>query len=104
MSLPNVPDINPLITLKREEVFHMLLASIAMEEIGLSHVLNAEGEKIQRLLLSEDVCLDDMIRLNKSIERILRSIIKNQMLLQFKLEDVLSLEPTIGPEEDCHEE
>lgn len=36
MSLPNVPDITPRITLKREEVFHLLLTSVAMEEISLS--------------------------------------------------------------------
>ncbi|MET3210200.1 UNVERIFIED_CONTAM: hypothetical protein ABIC26_003148 [Paenibacillus sp. PvR008] len=47
MSMPGIPDINPLISLTRKEVIHMILASIAMEEMGLSNILHAEGEKIQ---------------------------------------------------------
>ncbi len=92
MSLPNIPNITPLISLTRAEVINLLLSSIAMEEIGLSHIMNAEGEKIQRILQFENVTLEDMLRINHSVERILRNIIKNQMLLQFKLEDVISLE------------
>ncbi|MBU8715802.1 MULTISPECIES: hypothetical protein [Brevibacillus] len=108
MSLPNVPDITPRITLKREEVFHLLLTSVAMEEISLSHIMNAEGEKIQRLLQKEEVCLEDMLRINKSVERMLRSIISKQILLQFKLDNILEMERKPGdsgdPAEDCHEE
>ena len=92
MSLPNVPDITPRITLKREEVIHLLLTSIAMEEISLSHIMNAEGEKIQQLLERDNVCLEDMLRLNKSVERMLRSIISKQILLQFKFDNILELE------------
>lgn len=105
MSLPNVPDITPRITLKREEVIHLLLTSIAMEEISLSHIMNAEGEKIQRLLEKEKVCLDDMLRVNKSVERMLRSIISKQILLQFKFDNILELEGKSGStSDDCHEE
>lgn len=92
MSLPNVPNITPIITLTRQESITLLLSSIALEEIGLSHILNAEGEKIQRLLQNESVTLDDMLKINRSVERTLRSIIKNQILLQIKLEDILELE------------
>lgn len=103
MSLPNVPDITPLITLKRKEVFHLLLASIAMEEISLSHILNAEGEKIQRFLQKENVSLDEMLQINRSVERMMRSVIKNQMLLQFKLEDVLNMEEDDSEIENEHD-
>ncbi|WP_432775262.1 hypothetical protein AAFJ72_18815 [Brevibacillus gelatini] len=108
MSMPNVPDITPRITLTREEVFHLLLTSVAMEEISLSHIMNAEGEKIQRLLQKENVCLEDMLRINRSVERMLRSIISKQILLQFKLDNILEMErKTCDPSEnsgDCHEE
>ncbi|MEM5611349.1 hypothetical protein AAHB63_16715 [Bacillus thuringiensis] len=50
MSLPNLPDITPDISLTRQEVINLLLSSIAMEEIGLSHILNAEGEKLQHFM------------------------------------------------------
>ncbi|ALP35341.1 hypothetical protein ASL14_03245 [Paenibacillus sp. IHB B 3084] len=92
MSMPGIPDINPLISLTRKEVIHMILASIAMEEMGLSSILYAEGEKIQRFVNDEDVCLQDILQLNRSVERVLRGMVNNQILLQHKLEDVLIFE------------
>lgn len=100
MSLPNIPNITPIITLTRQDSITLLLSSIALEEIALSHILNAEGEKIQRLLQNEAVTLDDMLQVNRSVERTLRNIIKNQMLLQMKLEDVLDLENRTSREEN----
>lgn len=47
MSLPNIPNITPKISLERCDTINLLLSSIALEEIGLSHILNAEGEKLQ---------------------------------------------------------
>ncbi|WP_238354028.1 hypothetical protein [Paenibacillus sp. 23TSA30-6] len=90
--MPGIPDINPLISLTRKEVIHMILASIAMEEMGLSSTLHAEGEKIQRFVNDEDVCLQDILQLNRSVERVLRGMVNNQILLQHKLEDVLIFE------------
>ncbi|WP_262384785.1 hypothetical protein [Paenibacillus terrae] len=84
MSIPGIPDINPLISLTRKEVIHMILASIAMEEMGLSSTLHAEGEKIQRFVNDEDVCLQDILQLNRSVERVLRGMVNNQILLQHK--------------------
>ena len=48
MSLPSFPSISPPFT--REDVVNQILASIAMEELGLSHIINAEGEKLQYIL------------------------------------------------------
>ena len=45
MSLPSFPNIDPPI--QREDAVNQILSSIAMEELGLSHILNAEGEKLQ---------------------------------------------------------
>lgn len=98
MSMPNVPDIKPEITLKRNEVINLLLTSIALEEISLSHIINAEGEKIQRFVKDHDVELNDVLKINRSVEVMLRNVIKNQMLLQFKLEDVIKLEEM----QECH--
>jgi len=102
MSLPNIPDIAPKIELKRNEVINLLLASIAMEEIGLSHILNAEGEKIQAAL-AEKASVEELLKINSSVERTLRNVLKNQMLLQFKLEDVLALECSDVCAEECEE-
>lgn len=96
MSMPNVPNITPNIDLKREDVINLLLASIALEEIGLSHLLNAEGEKLQKAI-ELATCFEDLLNANKSVEKMLRTIIKKEMLLQFKLEDVLEI-----PEHEHH--
>ncbi|MFC6649580.1 hypothetical protein [Paenibacillus rhizoplanae] len=50
MSQANLPNITPTITLSRSDAINMMLSAIAMEELGLSHVINAEGEKMQYAL------------------------------------------------------
>ncbi|HJV44325.1 MAG TPA: hypothetical protein VJ824_01220 [Bacillota bacterium] len=103
MSMPNIPDITPHINLKRGKVINLLLASIALEEISLSHIMNAEGEKIQKVLKMEHSSLADILKINNSVERTLRNVIKKQMLLQFKLEDVIKFACN-EVEEDCEDE
>lgn len=103
MSLPNIPDITPEINLKRQEVIHLMIASIAMEEISLSHLMNAEAEKIQAIL-ARNASIHEIMEMNRSVERMLRNVIKQQMLLQFKLEDILLYKPEEKPESECYEE
>ncbi|MGE5474200.1 MAG: hypothetical protein ACM3UU_08285 [Ignavibacteriales bacterium] len=98
MSFPNIPDIEPDIDLTRDQVINLLLASIAFEELGLAHIINAEAEKIQFVLGTLDnqpppppCTMNKLLEINRSVEHTLRSVIKNQMLLQFKLEDVLNI-------------
>jgi hypothetical protein len=97
MSFPNIPDVKPKIDLKRDDVINLLLSSIAFEELGLAHILNAEGEKLQKGI--EKACsIKDLLEINDSVEKVLRTVIKKEMLLQFKLEDVLKI-----PNEHCSE-
>lgn len=103
MSYPNIPDINPEININREDSINILLSSIGLEELGLAHIINAEAEKIQYVLGTlegvtppEGVTLEDVLNTNKSVERTLRNVLKNQMLLQFKLEDVLEIEEPVA--------
>ncbi|EST53759.1 hypothetical protein T458_23645 [Brevibacillus panacihumi W25] len=104
MSLPNIPDITPRIDLKREEVIHLLLTSVAMDEISLSQILNAEGENMQRLLEQDHVSLEDMIQMNRSVERMLRTMVGKQILLQFKLDQIMELDGKLGGQDDTQEE
>ncbi|WP_257145461.1 hypothetical protein, partial [Bacillus cereus] len=103
MSLPNIPNITPVITVTSEEAKNLLLSSIAMEEIGLSHILNAEGEKIQCFLKTKDVDLNSALLLNKSVNNTLKTVLKSQLLLQLKLEDVISMgdDLTNSPPKKC---
>ncbi|SFX30094.1 hypothetical protein SAMN04487866_10410, partial [Thermoactinomyces sp. DSM 45891] len=50
MSQANIPNISPNISITREDAVNLLLSSIALEELGLSHIINAEGEKLQYVL------------------------------------------------------
>lgn len=93
LSLPNVPDIKPEIKLKRKDTLNLLLTSIAMEEISISHILNAEAEKIQ-YVLKKSPEIRELLDMNRSVERMIRVLIKKEMLLQFKLENVMDLERT----------
>lgn len=98
MSMPEIPDIKPDIKIKREEVVDLILASIGLEELSLAHLLNAEAEKLQYILKSKP-SYHDLLKANRSIEKALRGSIKKQMLLQFKLEDVIDY---LLEHSDCH--
>jgi len=96
MSFPNIPNVTPTISINRDDVINLLLASIAFEELGLSHLINSEAEKIQYVLgtlnvqtAPEPPTINDLLKIDKSVNQTLRNVIKNQMLLQFKLEDII---------------
>ena len=108
MSMPNIPNITPIIDLDREKVVNMIMASIAMEEIGLSHIINAEGEKIQYILNSEKyrcVSIEEINEVNRGVDKVLRDVMKMQIFLQEKLENILSIIPKTsnGPKPPCGE-
>lgn len=96
MSEPSIPS---EINLTLDQSITLLLASIGMEELSLAHLINAEAEKLQMVLGTLEngqppppiTSLEDLLAVNNSIRSTLREVIKNQMMLQFKLEDVLRL-------------
>ena len=94
MSMPVFPKINPDITC--ESAINMILASIAMEELALSHIMNAEGEKLQSVIKHlESSCggweygVDKLLAVNKSVSDMLDRVSQNQMLLKSKMEKAL---------------
>lgn len=97
MGMPNIPDIDSKIKvdidIDFEGAIKTTLISIAFEELGLAHIINAEAEKLQ-CFLGEDCkthCLDDALKLNKDVRRTLQTVIKQEMILQFKLENLIDL-------------
>lgn len=99
MSFPNIPNVTPSISIERGDVINLLLASIAFEELGLAHIINAEAEKIQAVLgtlpessVTPATTIDELLEINESVNRSLKTVLKTQMLLQFKMEDVLDAE------------
>lgn len=109
MSFPTIPSITPSISLNRTQVVDLLLASIALEEMGLAHIINAEGEKLQTVLANLprkcephycesdshrcDSSCEEILAVNREVRRTIQTVLKSQMLLQFKLEDILETQP-----------
>ncbi|MBJ8025957.1 collagen-like protein [Bacillus cereus] len=97
MSQSNIPNITPNITLTRDDALNLLLSSIAFEELGLAHIINAEGEKIQFALgtlpggTGPDASLQDILRVNSSVQDTLEMAMKKELLLDSKLSKVSSL-------------
>ncbi|MFF2290406.1 hypothetical protein [Peribacillus butanolivorans] len=106
MSFPNIPNITPTISVTTAQTIPLLLSSIALEELALAHIMNAEAEKLQFVLgtlptgtaLSPAVVsLAELFAVDSSVQRTLRDVIKKEMLLEFKFENVLDLLETIAP-------
>lgn len=97
MSMPNIPDMTPNVTVTREDSLNLILSSIGMEELSLAHILNAEAEKIQFVLGTLETSegkagtMVEIMQINKSANRMLRDVIKNQMLIGMKMEEVVAL-------------
>lgn len=88
MSLPGFPNADPPI--QQEGAVNQTLSSIAMEELGLSHLLNVEGEKLQYVLstlpgLAVGVFLEEVIRVNRSVKDTLSGIVERQIMRSSKL-------------------
>jgi len=80
----------------REDALNQIVSSIAMEELALSHILNAEGEKIQYAIgtISDsermNASIDEVFKVNKSVMRTLKRTWEYQILLRSKLNDALN--------------
>ena len=103
MSMPNIPDLDPQVTIDRDDALNVILSSIGMEELSMAHIVNAEAEKIQFALgtlegTDAPLSIDEIMLVNNSANKMLRDVIKNQMLIGMKMEDVVSLANNV-PEE-----
>jgi len=70
----------------REQAITDLIESIALQEAALAHILNAEGEKMQAFLALEGTSADELLGLNRSVERIINAVTRLEMIFQAKLD------------------
>ncbi|WP_429842559.1 hypothetical protein [Brevibacillus sp. FIR094] len=96
MSQANIPNITSTITVTRDDAINLLLTSIAIEELGLGHIINAEAEKLQYAIgtlpgLTVPASVSDLLLVNASVRQTLQDVAKKEMLLQSKLDNILSV-------------
>ncbi|MEK3901826.1 MULTISPECIES: hypothetical protein [unclassified Paenibacillus] len=93
MSMPHIPNITPDISLTREESISLLLTSIAINEMSLSHIINAEAEAMQAFVQSNpgNMNFNNIIKLNNTTARLLEEITKGQWLSLSKMDRILRL-------------
>ena len=98
MSQANIPNITPTISINREDVINLLLASIALEELGLAHIINAEAEKIQYVLgtlsgVTVPGTYEEVLSINESVQDTLSLVIKKELILDNKLRQIIQSLP-----------
>lgn len=102
MTMPNFPNIPELPDIDICESLGLVVESIALEELALAHLINAEAEKIQKVASPEHCASPfEMVKINESVSKALVNVIKLQMLLQFKLENVLDKLPDVCDDDPC---
>lgn len=62
-----------------------IIESVALEQTALSHILNAEGEKIQKVVANARSG-EELLAVNKSVQSMVNAITRLEMVLQAKLE------------------
>jgi hypothetical protein len=96
MSMPEFP--KPENVLTKEQAINSILTSIAMEEAALSHIVNAEGEKIQYAIAhtkcnNNSESMQKLLEINKSAANLIEQVGDIQILLKSKMCHVLSYLP-----------
>ena len=59
---------------------------MALQQTALSHILNAEGEKIQKMVAMETISIEELLATNRSVESMVNSVANLEQVLKHKLE------------------
>lgn len=81
-----------------------LLQSIALEETAISHILNAEGEKLQKAISLHSCSHKDLIEINQSVESMVEKITSLEIVLKAKLDLIKPILEECGephPKDEC---
>ncbi len=95
MLFPNNDNLNLQQIPSTDEIFNLLLAAIAAEQLSLADLIEAEANKINSVLgilpgqTVKNPSIDELERIDKAVERVLKTIIKKEIILEFQLEDIL---------------
>lgn len=62
-----------------------IIESVALEQAALSHILNAEGEKLQKIISTANVTPSQLLDTNDSVKKVVDSVSRLELILQAKL-------------------
>lgn len=79
-----MPIISSSATSRRQAITDVI-ESVALQQTALAHILNAEGEKLQRIIGFQEISYEKILAANKSVESMVGAITRLEMLLQSKL-------------------
>lgn len=69
----------------RSQAITDLLVSVALQQAALSHILNAEGEKVQKILSLDQLTPETILQTNRSVEAMVNSISNLEAILADKI-------------------
>ena len=70
----------------RSQAVSDLFESIALQQTALAHILNAEGEKLQKIFSFPEVSPETILQTNQSVESMVNSIASLESILKQKLD------------------
>lgn len=69
----------------RRQAITDLFESVALQQTALSHILNAEGEKLQRIFAFDNITPETVLAANHSVESTVNAIAGLESVLEMKL-------------------
>lgn len=72
--------------ISRRQAISNVIDSVALEQAALSNILEAEGEKLKRIVCNPGVCPELILATNRSLERTIKAVSQLETVLQSKLE------------------
>lgn len=91
MGYPVFPDISG--PAPQNEIIDRLLETIALEELALSHLINAEAEKVQAVAAAGvmgPVSAEELEEINRAVAEVLKEAANKEDRLRRKLERILA--------------
>lgn len=98
--MPEIPDIEPKITMTRDDAINLVLVSAGMQELSLAHIVNAEAEKSDFALGLLDTSpgpasIEEILELSKGTRKMLRNVLRSQMIIGMNVAEMVEAMTTV---------
>lgn len=92
---------------KKKKIFRLLLETIALEELALAALINAEAEKVQEIKkagLESPVSAEDAAKINESVAKVIEAAEKKEQQLNQKLKTILNVMKEKDDDDECDDD